>query len=282
MGLVATSEDFGSQGEPPSHPELLDWLAAEFIASGWDVKHLFKLMVSSATYRQDSAVQERLLALDPDNRLLARGSRYRLDAEVIRDQALQLSGLLVDKLGGPPVKPYQPQGIWQAVGFSTSNTVQFYQDHGEDLYRRSLYTFHKRTAAPPSMAVFDAASRQNCAMRRGITNTPMQALVLLNDPQFVEAARNLAQHTLLAETENRFAYLLERTLIREPDEVMISVLQNTYDAVVEKYRNDPAAAAALLGVGESRWLQELDVVELAAWTILASQILNLDELITKP
>ena len=282
VGLVATSEDFGSQGEPPSHPQLLDWLAGEFIDSGWNVKHLFKLMVSSATYRQDSAVNERLIALDPDNRLLARGPRYRLDAEVIRDQALQLSGLLVDKLGGPPVKPYQPQGIWQAVGFSTSNTVQFYQDHGEDLYRRSLYTFHKRTAAPPSMALFDAASRQNCAMRRGITNTPMQALVLLNDPQFVEAARNLAQNTLLAETENRFAYLLERTLIREPDEAMVAVLRNTYATVVEKYRGDLPAATAIVNVGESGWLQELDVVELAAWTILASQILNLDEMITKP
>ncbi|HAS48717.1 MAG TPA: hypothetical protein DCS33_05415 [Gammaproteobacteria bacterium] len=280
-GLVETAEDFGSQGSPPSHPELLDWLATEFIESDWDIKQLFKLMVMSATYRQESIVSEQLREVDPNNRLLARGPRYRLDAEVIRDQALQLSGLLVNRVGGPPVKPYQPDGIWRAVGYSTSNTVQFSQDHGEDLYRKSLYTFQKRTAAPPSMAVFDAASRQSHAVRRSITNTPMQALVLLNDPQYVEAARNLAQRVLLAETGNRFAYLLENTLLREPDQEMIAILENTYADVNESYRNDPEAAAALLRVGESDWDQQLDEAELATWTILASQILSLDELITK-
>ena len=170
-----------------------------------------------------------LLEQDPQNTLLARGPRYRLDAEVIRDQVLLVSGLLVDKPGGPPVKPYQPEGIWKAVGYSDSNTVQFFQDKGESLYRKSLYTFQKRTAPPPSMAMFDAASRQNHAMRRVITNTPMQALVLMNDPQFVEAARNLAQRVLLAETGNRFGYLLENTLLREADPKMIEVLVDTYE-----------------------------------------------------
>ena len=280
-GLVETPEDFGSQGSPPSHPQLLDWLAAQFIASGWDIKYLFKLMVMSATYQQSSTLSKDLLEQDPQNTLLARGPRYRLDAEVIRDQVLLVSGLLVDKPGGPPVKPYQPEGIWKAVGYSDSNTVQFFQDKGESLYRKSIYTFQKRTAPPPSMAMFDAASRQNHAMRRVITNTPMQALVLMNDPQFVEAARNLAQRVLLAETGNRFGYLLENTLLREADPKMIEVLVDTYETVRSRYIEDPGAAAALLQVGESDWSQALDPIELASWTILASQVFSLDEFITK-
>ena len=281
-GLVATSEDFGSQGEPPSHPKLLDWLAVEFMDSGWDVKHLYKLMVMSSTYRQDSSVNQVRLERDPDNRLLSRGPRFRLDAEVIRDQALQLSGLLVDRLGGPPVRPYQPDGVWKVVGVINSNTEQFQQDHGEKLYRKSLYTFQKRSAAPPSMTIFDAVSRQSCAMRREITNTPLQALVLLNDPQFVEAARNLGQRVLLSDAENKFKYLIEYALGRDSDQEMVDILRSTYDEVLTTYRDEPASATALLNVGESAWRSDLDSAELASWTIVASQVFNLDELITKP
>ncbi len=281
-GLVATSEDFGSQGEPPGHPKLLDWLAVEFMDSGWDVKHLYKLLVMSSTYRQDSSVNQERLARDPDNRLLSRGPRFRLDAEVIRDQALQLSGLLVDRLGGPPVRPYQPDGVWKAVSLIESNTEIFQQDHGEKLYRKSLYTFQKRSAAPPSMTIFDAVSRQSCAMRREITNTPLQALVLLNDPQFVEAARNLGQRVLLSDAVNKFKYLLEYALGRDPDQEMVDILRSTYDEVFTTYRDEPASATALLNVGESEWRSDLDSAELASWTIVASQVLNLDELITKP
>lgn len=281
-GLVATSEDFGSQGEPPSHPRLLDWLAVEFMDSGWDVKHLYKLLVMSSTYRQDSSVNRERLVRDPDNRLLSRGPRFRLDAEVIRDQALQLSGLLVDRLGGPPVRPYQPDGVWEAVSLINSNTELFQQDYGEKLYRKSLYTFQKRSAAPPSMTIFDAVSRQSCAMRREITNTPMQALVLLNDPQFVEAARNLGQRVLMSDAENKLEYLLEYALGRDPDQEMVDVLRSTYDEVYATYRDEPASATALLNVGESAWRSDLDSAELASWTIVASQVLNLDELITKP
>ncbi|MFV1994409.1 MAG: PSD1 and planctomycete cytochrome C domain-containing protein, partial [Verrucomicrobiales bacterium] len=188
-GIVRTAEDFGTQGEPPSHPLLLDWLAAEFIESGWDVKALYRKIVLSETYAQSSRITPELLEADPDNRLLARGPRFRLDAEMIRDQALFASGLLVEHLGGPSVKPYQPAGLWKTVGYSGSNTVEFHQDHGEALYRRSLYTFWKRTSHPPNMAAFDAPNREGCTVRRERTNTPLQALVLMNDPQYVEAAR---------------------------------------------------------------------------------------------
>ncbi len=189
-GIVKTAEDFGSQGEAPSHPELLDWLAVEFRESGWDVKKFFKLMVTSATYRQSALTTEEKVKADPDNRLLSRGPRFRMDAEMVRDYALAASGLLGPTIGGPSVKPYQPKGIWETVAMEDSNTRFYKQDHGDKLYRRSLYTFWKRSAPPASMDIFNAPSRENCTVRRERTNTPLQALVTMNDPQFFEAARN--------------------------------------------------------------------------------------------
>ena len=192
-GIVRTTGDFGVAGELPSHPELLDWLAVEFRESGWDVKKLFKLMVTSATYRQSAAATPEKLEKDPQNRLLCRGPRFRMDAEMIRDYALAASGLLVEKLGGPSVKPYQPDGVWEAVAMIDSNTRSYDRDTGDNLYRRSLYTFWKRQAPPASMDIFNAPNRETCTVRRERTNTPLQALVTLNDPQFVEAARHLAR-----------------------------------------------------------------------------------------
>src|SRR5207253_1771585 len=183
-GLVKTIDDFGSQGEWPTHPELLDWLATEFVRTGWNVKAMQKLIVMSATYRQASKVTPLLLSRDPENRLLARGPRLRLSAEMIRDQALAISGLLVERLGGPSVKPYQPKGLWKELG-----DVDYTPDHGENLYRRSLYTFWKRTVAPPSMMTFDAAARETCSVRETRTNTPLQALTLMNEITYVEAGR---------------------------------------------------------------------------------------------
>ncbi|MYB01567.1 DUF1553 domain-containing protein, partial [Candidatus Poribacteria bacterium] len=196
-GIVVTAEDFGTQGTPPVHPELLDWLATEFIASGWDVQTMLKLMLTSATYRQSAEVTPEKLERDADNALLSRGTRYRLDAETVRDNALALSGLLYAKIGGPSVKPPQPDGLWKAVGFTGSNTDTFVKDTGADkVYRRSLYTFWKRTAPPPQMNILDAPSREACTIRRERTNTPMQALMLMNDPQFFEAARAFAERTV--------------------------------------------------------------------------------------
>ena len=195
-GIVKTAEDFGAQGEWPTHPELLDWLATELVRSGWNVKRLQRLIVTSATYRQSSHVSPALAQRDPENRLLARGPRFRMDAEMVRDTALAVSGLLVTKVGGKSVKPYQPPGLWEAIGYSGSNTVHFVQDRGDALYRRSLYTFWKRTSPPPSLTTFDAPSREECVVRRGRTNTPLQALVLMNDEQYVEAARHLAERMM--------------------------------------------------------------------------------------
>jgi mono/diheme cytochrome c family protein len=280
-GLVKTAGDFGSQGEPPSHPQLLDWLASEFMENGWDIKEFFKLMVMSSTYQQSSAVTPELLKVDAENRLLARAPRIRLSAEAIRDQALSVSGLLVDKVGGPPVKPYQPIGVWKAVAYVGSNTMNFRQDHGEDLYRKSLYTFRKRTAAPPSMSIFDAPDRESCNVKRDLTNTPLQALLLMNDPQFLEAARNMAEHIMKSEEQDKFAQLLKSTLGREPDKNMIAVLQKTYGKVLGVYQKTPEQAQKLVSTGESEVDKTLDSVELAAWTVVVNQVFNLDEFITK-
>ena len=283
-GIVKTTEDFGSQGEWPSHPELLDWLAVEFVESGWDVKRLLKLMVMSRTYRQSSATTPEQLAADPQNRLLSRGPRFRFDAETIRDNALALSGLLHPKIGGASVRPYQPSGLWKAVGYSGSNTVNFTQDHGEGLYRRSMYIFWKRTAPPPTMQIFDAPSREYCVVRRERTNTPSAALVLLNDVQFVEAARHFGQRIIRSggsQLEDRLAYGFRLATCRRPEPEELSVLAGVYNIAREKYQADPAAALALLQVGESPRDESLDPGELAAWTIVASTILNLDETITK-
>jgi hypothetical protein len=286
-GLVKTQEDFGSQGEQPSHPELLDWLAVEFRDSGWNVKALVRSIVNSASYRQSGAVTKALLARDPENRLLARGPRQRLQAEFIRDQALAVSGLLNREIGGASVFPYQPKGLWSELsirGDSKNWTAQFYeQSTGKDLYRRTMYTFIKRTSPPPTLTTFDAPDRETCTVRRSRTNTPLQALVLMNDPTYVEASRKLAERmmTEAKAPEERFALAFRLATGRPPSEKEMSVLGNIFNKQVNAYRQNPKAALALLSVGDSPRNQELPVAELAAYTIVASVILNLDETITK-
>ena len=283
-GLVKTTGDFGSKGEWPSHPELLDWLATEFMRSGWNVKQLVRLIVTSAAYRQDSRVTPKLLEVDPENRLLARGPRFRLDGEVLRDQALYVSGLLNLKMGGRGVRPYQPPGIWEAVGYTTSNTAKYQQDHGEALYRRSLYLFWKRTAPPPSMTTFDAPSREQCAVRRERTNTPLQALLLLNDPQYLEAARQLGYRIWREGGTNdaaRLRYGFRLVTAREPECREGDILQQTLGAHRDQYRANPEAAKQVIAVGESPVPAEVAPAELAAYTMLANLLLNLDEVVTR-
>lgn len=282
-GLVKTAGDFGAQGEWPSHPELLDWLATEFMQSGWDVKHMIRLMVTSATYRQNSAVTPALFQHDPENRLLARGPRFRLDAEMIRDNALFVSGLLVEKLGGRGVRPYQPPGIWEAVGYTDSNTAKFTQDHGEALYRRSLYTFWKRTAPPPYLTTFDAPSREKFCVRRERANTPMQALVTMNDPAYVEASRHLGARMIkqVRDARERLMFGFRVVTARPPSASELSVLQGALDRFQAKYQADADAAKKLISVGESPVDEKLDASEFAAYTMVASLLLNLDETLNK-
>ena len=285
MGIVKTSEDFGTQGTPPVHPELLDWLATEFIASDWDIQTMLKLMLTSATYRQSSQVTSEKLERDADNALLSRSPRYRLDAEIVRDNALALSNLLYTKVGGPSVKPPQPDGLWKAVGFTGSNTDTFVKDTGADkVYRRSLYTFWKRTAPPPQMNILDAPSREACTIRRERTNTPMQALMLMNDPQFFEAARAFAERTIKegGETpEARLAYIFEMATARLPKPKEETLLLETFQIHHQEFEANPEAAKELIAVGESPPDETLDVVEVAAWTMIANLILNLDEVLNK-
>jgi hypothetical protein len=284
-GLVKTSEDFGSQGEPPSHPELLDWLAVEFRESGWDMKHMMKLFVMSATYRQTSRATAELIKLDPENRLLARGPRFRLDAEMLRDQALAVSDLLAPKLYGPSVKPPQPDGLWFAVGYSGSNTVRFKKDAGADkVYRRTLYTFLKRTSPPPQMNTFDAPSREACIVRRERTNTPLQALLLLNDPQYVEAARVFAEHTMTSagdDPKGVVTAMFQRATARIPAADELSEMTTSYQEHLAHYTKNPEAAKQLIAVGESKPNAKLDEAQLAAWTMVANLVLNLDEVLNK-
>jgi hypothetical protein len=282
-GLVKTAGDFGVSGELPSHPELLDWLAVEFRESGWDVKQLYKLIVMSASYRQSAAVTRQKLEKDPENRLLSRGPRFRMDAEMVRDYALAASGLLSEKIGGPSVKPYQPPGVWEAVAMIGSNTRDYQQDSGESLYRRSLYTFWKRAAPPASMEVFNAPNREHCIVVRERTNTPLQALVTLNDPQFVEAARRLAENAIKAGEGDarRLQYIAERLLARR-------LAPREWEIVcgsLEKFRVHYAAhaddAAKLVDVGESKTESTALTAELAAWTMVANELMNLDEVVNK-
>ncbi|MFG0329447.1 MAG: PSD1 and planctomycete cytochrome C domain-containing protein [Phycisphaerales bacterium] len=284
VGLVASSEDFGTRGRWPSHPELLDWLAVEFVESGWDLKALHRLIVSSATYQQSSTVSPRKLDRDPRNRLLSRGPRFRLDAEMIRDQALAVSGLLVERLGGPSVRPYQPSGLWEAVAYPDSDTRTFMPDEGEALYRRSLYTFWKRTAPPPNMAVFDAPTREACVVRRARTNTPLQALTLMNDPQFVEAAKALAQRIVTQSpdaVDERSELAFRLVTGRRPDDAERDAVLDLYESERARFAASPDDAAALLEVGSFAVDSALDPVELAAWTTVANVLLSLDETITK-
>jgi len=276
-GLVKTSEDFGSQGAAPSHPELLDWLAVEFM-SNWDMKALHRLIVTSATYRQSSRVSDDTLDKDTDNRYLSRGPRHRLNAFMLRDQALALSGLLVEKLGGPPVRPYQPKGIWEEFSFGQ---IRYPQDKGENLYRRSLYTFWRRSVGPPNL--FDTSARQVCTVRPSRTNTPTHALTLMNDVTFVEAARVWAEGLMKQGRgpEDRLALAFRAATGRQPTTQERSTLLQGFKRTLQQYRNDKKAAAELIAVGEYPRDMTLDVVELAAYTGMANMILNLDEAVCK-
>ncbi|MEW5974268.1 MAG: DUF1553 domain-containing protein [Acidobacteriota bacterium] len=283
-GLVKSSEDFGSQGQAPSHPELLDWLAVEFRESGWDIKRFFRLLVTSATYRQSAQADEDKLKADPENRLLSRGPRFRMDGEMVRDYALAASGLLVPTLGGPSVKPYQPEGIWEAVAMIGSNTQFYKQDRGEKLYRRSLYTFWKRSAPPASMEIFGAPTRESCTVRRERTDTPLQALVVMNDPQFVEAARVLAQRALKfagGEIDGEIDFITARLLGRRFDNEEREITREAYRDYLRHFTADPEEARKLLSIGESKPDEQLPVLESAALTMLANQVMNLDEGLNK-
>ena len=281
VGLIKTAEDFGTQGEQPLRRDLLDWLALEFVESGWDVKAILKTIVMSATYRQSSRLRPELLNQDPENRLLARGPRLRLPAAVIRDQALAISGLLVEKLGGPPVKPYQPPGLWEELAFSRT---AYQPDQGQDLHRRSLYTYWKRTIPPPAMTTFDAANRETCAVRSPRTNTPLQALNLMNDRTYVEASSRLAQRMVEtggSSVESRIAYGFRLATARHPQPQEAKVLLDVFAQFKSGYREDPKATRQFLDHTGSSGDETLDPVELASYAGVASLLLNLDETITK-
>ena len=280
-GLVETSEDFGIQGSPPSHPKLLDWLATELVRTGWDQRAVLKLMVLSATYRQSSNVTPALLERDPRNRLLTRGPRYRMPAEMVRDQALLVSGLLKEKLGGPSVKPYQPAGLWEDV--SVERRDKYIADVGDGLYRRSLYTFWKRTCPPPGLSTFDAPDRETCVIRRARTNTPLQALALMNDTTYLEAVRKLAERVFSNSTSDdaRLTFAFRLVLCRNPRPEEVKVLLDIREQALAKFKNEPAAADKLLKVGSSPRDPKAAPIELAAWTIVMSTLLNLDEAISK-
>jgi cytochrome c553 len=283
-GLVRTSEDFGVTGDQPSHPELLDWLAVEFREKNWDVKRFYRMMVTSATYRQAALVTPDKKRRDPQNRLLSRGPRFRMDAEMVRDYALATSGLLVGKMGGPSVRPYQPDGIWEAVAMPGSNTRNYQRDKGEGLYRRSLYTFWKRAAPPASMDIFNAPNRETCTVRRERTNTPLQALATMNDIQFVEAARFMAQRAVkeggavpAARLDWVARRLLARPLLPQEETVLKTILAD----LERYYRANPEDAKQLVAVGETKVDAAIRPEPLAAWTMLVNQMMNLDEVLNK-
>jgi Protein of unknown function (DUF1553)/Protein of unknown function (DUF1549)/Planctomycete cytochrome C len=284
-GLVKTAEDFGSQGEWPTHPELLDWLAVEFRESGWDVRALHRLIVTSATYRQSSRTTPEKYAVDPDNRLFSRGARFRLDAEEIRDSALAISGLLVPTLGGPSVRPYQPPGLWKEVAYGGNFTAQvFAADTGDALHRRSMYTFWKRTSPPPSMMVFDAPNRETCAVRRSRSNTPLQALTLMNDPQFVEASRVLAERMLReggAIPATQIAYAFELATGRPIQPREQEILLGVYNQELSVFEQTGKRAEEFLQIGDAAASTTWPPEKLAAMSIVANMVLNLDETITR-
>ena len=280
-GLVKTVDDFGAQGEFPSHPDLLDWLATEFIRSGWNIKAMQKLIVTSATYRQATAATAELRNRDPDNRLLARGPRFRLDGPAIRDQALAISGLLREKIGGPSVKPYQPAGLWEDVAGNKAR--KYTQGRGDDLYRRSMYSFWKRAVAPPTMIIFDAGGRERCDVARRATNTPLQALATLNDVQFVEAARFLGHRMILeggGSPKARLIHGWRLAVARTPDQVELNTLMRSYQQHHDHFKKNPDAAKELLTIGEKPSGYK-DEVELAAYTAVANVLLNLDETVNR-
>ncbi|RYD67419.1 MAG: DUF1553 domain-containing protein, partial [Verrucomicrobiaceae bacterium] len=282
-GIVETADDFGIMGTRPSHGALLDWLTVDFRESGWDMRRLYKMMLTSAAYRQSTATTPDKLAKDDKNRLLSLGPRFRMDAEVLRDTALQASGLLVEKTGGPPVKPYQPVGVWEAVSMPESNTKQYQADKGENLYRRSMYSFWKRFAPPPSLETFDAQAREVVCTRRTRTNTPLQALVTMNDPQFVEAARKLAERAIKAggHDTSRLDFMARTTLSRSLSTHEMEALSKSLERFRKHFSEHADDAAALLTTGESPADTTLPPSEIATWAMVANQFLNLDEYVTK-
>lgn len=284
VGIVETAEDFGVMGSLPTHPELLDWLALDFQDQGWDVQRFFKQIFMSAAYRQSSEVTPEKLELDRANLLLSRGPRFRMDAEMIRDQALAASGLLADKMFGPGVKPYQPTNIWDIVGLPGGNTRNYVQDSGQDLYRRTVYTFWKRMAPPPNLEALNAPSREVCVVRRERTNTPLQALVTLNDPIFVESARTLAQSALMttqASVDETLQIIARRVLGRDFLPAEIAILAANQASYLSFYESHPEDAQGLISVGESKPTESLAPPLLAAWTLVCNQVLNLDETLNK-
>jgi hypothetical protein len=283
-GIVETTEDYGIMGQRPSHPELLDWLAVEFRDSGWNIKHMYKLMVMSAAYQQSSKTTPEQLNKDPKNLLLAHGPRFRMDAEALRDIALQSGGLLIDKVGGPSVKPYQPPKLWEQIGYPVSDTIHYEQDHGDALYRKSMYSYWKRMAPLPDMDAFDAPMRDVVCTRRQRTDTPLQALVTMNDVQWVEAARALAERVIEQggpQPDQRIAMMSDILLAHDPSSQMTTVLKNSLAQMEKHYATDTKAAHDLVNVGEKKHNPSIPDTELAAWTMLASEMLNLDETVTK-
>lgn len=281
-GLVRTVGDFGAQGTSPTHPELLDWLALDFVESGWDVKRMIKQMVSSNAYKRSSRLDSLHRERDSQNELLARAPRFRLQGEFIRDQALAISGLLNPEIGGASVKPYQPANIWNEV--SLNGGLRYSQDKGEKLYRRSMYTYWKRSSPMPNMLIFDAPSREKCVIQRQRTNTPLQALVTLNDPQFVEAGRAFAQRVLQspeAKTEKRIDLAYRLAIARPAVQREIEILTRLLEENRAKFQEDPESAKKFLSAGESPRDESIDVIEHAAWTVVAQTILNLDEALTR-
>ena len=280
---MKSTEDFGTTSEPPANQELLDWLAVEFIESGWDVKHIFELMVTSSTYRQSSDITREKLEKDPQNRLLSRGPRFRMDAEMVRDHALASSGLLKEKVGGASVKPYQPDGLWEAVAMPESNTKKYKRDTGDALYRRSLYTFWKRASPPATMDIFNAPSREVCSVRRERTNTPLQALATMNDPQFVEAARHLAELAMSGRSkdEEMMQFMASQLLSRSLTAKELSIVKGTLKEMRSYYEQQPDAAKLLISTGESKPSEILPAPQLAAMTMVANQLMNLDEVLNK-
>ena len=285
-GIVPTPEDFGVMGTPPSHPELLDFLAVQFIADGWDTKAWFKRVFNSATYRQASVVNEGKLAKDRDNALFSRGPRFRMDAEMIRDSALASSGLLSSKMFGPGVKPYQPEAIWDIVGLPGGDTRDYVQDKDEGLYRRTIYSFWKRMAPSPSMETFGAPNREVCVVQRERTNTPLQALVTLNDEQFMEAARMLATRSIgdaggLEDADRLFDWIAARLLSRDWTPAERSILDESRQIYLQHYKDHPDDAKAVLALGDAPLDEAIDAAELAAWTMVCNQTMNLDEVLNK-
>jgi hypothetical protein len=280
-GLVVTSEDFGIMGSPPTHPELLDWLAVEFRESGWDMKRFYKMLLTSATYRQAAIITPEKIEKDRDNALLSRGPRFRMDAEMIRDYALAASGTLSPRMGGPGTMPYQPENVWEVVGMGTE---KYAQDKGENLYRRTLYNFWKRMAPPAAMDIFNAPSREVSCVRRDRTNTPLQALVAMNDPQFIEAARNLAQRVLgkvKGDDVAKMQDIATRVLCRPLKDTELPILQSSLADLRAHYQTSATDAEALVKVGETKADETLNQAELAAWTMLCNQVMNLDEVLNK-